>query len=150
MNNSTGYGLASYIFSSNKDEKRKLIRYLQCGRIWINSALEWNPALPVGGYNNSGNGRDMGIEGFLIYGGISLVAGGILWLIAGPDANTADGSAAPALAGFLLIAGSPIAGIYGAMANWSVPAKKGFDIYKGAWEFDIDSMAPNSKSVEQN
>ena len=67
MNNSTGYGLASYIFSSNKDEKRKLIRYLQCGRIWINSALEWNPALPVGGYNNSGNGRDMGIEGFLIY-----------------------------------------------------------------------------------
>ena len=90
------------------------------------------------------------IEGFLIYGGISLVAGGILWLIAGPDANTADGSAAPALAGFLLIAGSPIAGIYGAMANWSVPAKKGFDIYKGAWEFDIDSMAPNSKSVEQN
>ena len=41
------------------------------------------------------------IEGFLIYGGISLVAGGILWLIAGPDANTADGSAAPALAGFI-------------------------------------------------
>ena len=94
--------------------------------------------------------QNRAIEGFLIYGGISLVAGGILWLIAGPDANTADGSAAPALAGFLLIAGSPIAGIYGAMANWSVPAKKGFDIYKGAWEFDIDSMAPNSKSVEQN
>lgn len=90
------------------------------------------------------------MEGFLIYGGISLVAGGILWLVAGPDANTADGSAAPALAGFLLIAGSPIAGIYGAMANWGVPAKKGFDIYKGAWEFDIDSMVPNSKSVEQN
>ena len=38
------------------------------------------------------------IEGFLIYGGISLVAGGILWLIADPGANTADGG--PALAGF--------------------------------------------------
>jgi len=67
MNNSTGYGLASYIYSSNKNEKNKLVRYLQNGRIWINSALEWNPVLPVGGYNKSGNGRDMGIEGFLIY-----------------------------------------------------------------------------------
>ena len=37
-----------------------------------------------------------------------------------------------------------------AMENWSVPAKKGFDIYKGAWEFDLDSMVPNIKSVEQN
>jgi hypothetical protein len=36
------------------------------------------------------------------------------------------------------------------MENWSVSAKKGFDIYKGAWEFDIDSMVRNVKSAEQN
>ena len=67
LNNSTSYGLASYIFSSNKDEKDQLINNLKCGRIWINSTLEWNPILPVGGFNMSGNGRDMGIDGFLLY-----------------------------------------------------------------------------------
>ena len=87
------------------------------------------------------------IEGFLIYGGISLAAGSLL-MLADPGANTANGG--PGLLGALLVIASPFAGVYGAMANWSVPAKKGFDIYKGAWEFDIDFMAPNSKSVEQN
>ena len=37
-----------------------------------------------------------------------------------------------------------------ALENWSVPAKKGFDIYKDAWEFDLDSMLSNNKPVEQN
>lgn len=87
------------------------------------------------------------IEGFLIYGVISLAAGGLL-MLTDSDANTGNGG--PGILGALLVIASPFAGVYGAMANWSVPAKKGFDIYKGAWEFDIDSMAPNSKSVEQN
>ena len=91
--------------------------------------------------------QNRAIEGFLIYGGISLAAGSLL-MLADPGANTANGG--PGLLGALLVIASPFAGVYGAMANWSVPAKKGFDIYKGAWEFDIDSMAPNSKSVEQN
>jgi len=89
-------------------------------------------------------------EGFLIYGGISLAAGGLLLLAAGPNPSTMDGSAAPALAGYLLIAASPIAGILGAIEYSSIPSKKGFDIYKGAWELDMDSMLPNNKSVEQN
>ena len=87
------------------------------------------------------------IEGFLIYGGISLAAGSLL-MLADPGANTANGG--PGLLGALLVIASPFAGVYGAMANWSVPAKKGFDIYKGAWEFDIESMTLNSKAVEQN
>ena len=91
--------------------------------------------------------QNRAIEGFLIYGGISLAAGSLL-MLADPVANTANGG--PGILGALLVIASPFAGVYGAMANWSVPAKKGFDIYKGAWEFDIDSMAPNSKSVEQN
>ena len=87
------------------------------------------------------------IEGFLIYGGISLAAGSLL-MLADTGANTANGG--PGILGTLLVIASPFSGVYGAMENWSVPAKKGFDIYKGAWEFDIDSMVPNSKSVEQN
>ena len=91
--------------------------------------------------------QNRAIEGFLIYGGISLAAGSLL-MLADLGANTANGG--PGILGALLVIASPFAGVYGAMENWSVPAKKGFDIYKGAWEFDIDSMAPNSKSVEQN
>ncbi|OUX20553.1 MAG: hypothetical protein CBE10_02330 [bacterium TMED250] len=87
------------------------------------------------------------IEGFLIYGGISLAAGGLL-MLTDSGANTANGG--PGILGALLVIASPFAGFYGAMENWSVSAKKGFDIYKGAWEFDIDSMVRNVKSAEQN
>lgn len=91
--------------------------------------------------------QNRAIEGFLIYGGISLAAGSLL-MLADLGANTANGG--PGILGALLVIASPFAGVYGAMANWSVPAKKGFDINKGAWEFDIDSMVHDSKLVEQN
>ena len=91
--------------------------------------------------------QNRAIEGFLIYGGISLAAGSLL-MLADTGANTANGG--PGILGTLLVIASPFAGVYGAMANWSVPAKKGFDINKGAWEFDIDSMVHDSKLVEQN
>ena len=91
--------------------------------------------------------QNRAIEGFLIYGGISLAAGSLL-MLADTGANTANGG--PGLLGALLVIASPFAGVYGAMENWSVPAKKGFDINKGAWEFDIDSMVHDSKLVEQN
>ncbi len=66
-NNSTGYGLASYVFTNNKEEISKLLRFTQCGRIWINSTLKWSPTLPVGGYKMTGGGRDMGKDGFQFY-----------------------------------------------------------------------------------
>ena len=91
--------------------------------------------------------QNRAIEGFLIYGGISLAAGSLL-MLADLGANTANGG--PGILGALLVIASPFAGVYGAMENWSVPAKKGFDINKGAWEFDIDSMVHDSKLVEQN
>ena len=65
--NESGYGLASYVFSTNKFEKKYLANGLQSGRIWFNTSLQWSPKLPVGGYNLSGKGRDMGIEGFQSY-----------------------------------------------------------------------------------
>ena len=65
--NAAGYGLATYIFSSNKLDAKNLINRLQSGRIWINCSLKWSPALPVGGYRLSGKGRDMGKFGFRTY-----------------------------------------------------------------------------------
>ena len=91
--------------------------------------------------------QNRAMEGFLIYGGIPLAVGGLL-MLADPGANTAN--MGPGMLGALLVIASPFAAIYGAGANWSVPVKKGFDIYKGAWEFDLDSMLSNNKPVEQN
>ena len=67
IGNLSGYGLATYIFSSNNLETKYLVNQLQFGRIWVNSSLEWSPALPVGGFKMSGQGRDMGIIGFKTY-----------------------------------------------------------------------------------
>tara|TARA_B100000700_G_scaffold330781_1_gene458972 strand:+ start:1457 stop:2737 length:1281 start_codon:yes stop_codon:yes gene_type:complete len=65
--NNTGYGLACYIFSKNKYEIKKYINNIRCGRIWVNSSLKWSPSLPVGGFDLSGGGRDMGSDGFKNY-----------------------------------------------------------------------------------
>tara|TARA_B100001059_G_scaffold88128_1_gene86620 strand:- start:5069 stop:6370 length:1302 start_codon:yes stop_codon:yes gene_type:complete len=63
-NNISKFGLAAYTFTKNKKEKRMLSLKLNSGRIWHNSALIWNPSLPVGGFGLSGQDRDMGIKGF--------------------------------------------------------------------------------------
>ena len=65
--NSANYGLATYVFSSNKFEINDLTNRLQSGRMWVNSSLKWNPNLPVGGFKLSGKGRDMGKFGFNTY-----------------------------------------------------------------------------------
>ena len=59
--------MACYIFSRNNAEKQTLLKYLNYGRIWINNSLKWSPSLPVGGFNLSGGGRDMGADGFKNY-----------------------------------------------------------------------------------
>ena len=64
LNNSSNYGLAAYIFSSNQNEINFLSSKLKAGRIWHNTSLRWNPKLPVGGFKLSGQDRDMGIQGF--------------------------------------------------------------------------------------
>ena len=63
-NNISKFGLVAYTFTKNKKEKRMLSLKLNSGRIWHNSALIWNPSLPVGGFGLSGQDRDMGIKGF--------------------------------------------------------------------------------------
>ena len=64
INNISKFGLAAYTFTNSKKEKRMLSLKLNSGRIWHNSALIWNPSLPVGGFGLSGQDRDMGIKGF--------------------------------------------------------------------------------------
>ena len=64
--NNTKYGLASYIFSSSKEKSILIAKEINCGRIWINSFEDF-PQLTIGGYKESGIGRETGLFGITNY-----------------------------------------------------------------------------------
>ncbi|RKR45227.1 aldehyde dehydrogenase (NAD+) [Paraburkholderia sp. BL17N1] len=64
--NGTRYGLGGYIFSSNLEQARRVAERMQAGRIFLNGAPSNNVA-PMGGYRQSGNGREMGVFGLEEY-----------------------------------------------------------------------------------
>ena len=86
-------------------------------------------------------------EGFLIYGGIPLVLGGCLMMLGGPNANTADGSAAPVLVGAIFIALSPISGIIGALSSRSVSKTQKFHINNRDWALQMKTETPVLKTI---
>lgn len=59
--NSTRYGLASGVFTSNIDTANTLTRGLRTGTVWVNCFDIFDAAIPFGGYKMSGIGREKGI-----------------------------------------------------------------------------------------
>ncbi|TPQ39775.1 aldehyde dehydrogenase family protein [Cupriavidus pinatubonensis] len=64
--NDTPYGLGGYVFSSNLQKASAIGKRLRAGRIFLNGA-PGDPAAPMGGYKQSGNGREMGVFGLEEY-----------------------------------------------------------------------------------
>lgn len=64
--NGTKYGLGGYIFSADIQRARKLAERMRAGRIFYNGAAS-NYVAPMGGYRQSGNGREMGVFGLEEY-----------------------------------------------------------------------------------
>ncbi|HSW17732.1 MAG TPA: aldehyde dehydrogenase family protein [Ramlibacter sp.] len=64
--NGTPYGLGGYLFTSDVEKGRSIARQMRAGRIFFNGAPS-NPAAPMGGYKQSGNGREMGVFGLEEY-----------------------------------------------------------------------------------
>lgn len=60
--NDTGYGLAAGVFSTNFSRAHRVIAQLQAGICWINTWGASPAEMPVGGYKQSGIGRENGIE----------------------------------------------------------------------------------------
>ena len=60
--NMTPYGLGGYVFSSSREKGLAVSRVLRAGRIFFNGAAG-SVAAPMGGYKQSGNGREMGVFG---------------------------------------------------------------------------------------
>jgi aldehyde dehydrogenase (NAD+) len=64
--NDTVYGLGAYVFASTPQKARPVAERLRAGRVFINGA-SGNTAAPMGGYKQSGNGREMGVFGLEEY-----------------------------------------------------------------------------------
>jgi acyl-CoA reductase-like NAD-dependent aldehyde dehydrogenase len=61
--NATEYGLAASIWTTDLDRALTAVRGVRAGRIWVNTTLAGGPEMPVGGFKQSGIGRDTGRYG---------------------------------------------------------------------------------------
>ncbi len=64
--NDTDYGLAAYVTSANKCRARSIAEQLRAGSVFINGP-DLDPMAPLGGYKQSGNGREWGVHGLEEY-----------------------------------------------------------------------------------
>ena len=60
--NDTHYGLAAGVFTQDIQTAHRVIAQLQAGICWINAWGDSPAEMPVGGYKQSGVGRENGIE----------------------------------------------------------------------------------------
>lgn len=66
--NGTRYGLAGYIWTQDLSRAHTMVRRIRSGKILVNNQGFPHPALPEGGFKESGFGKDLGyeaIEGYL-------------------------------------------------------------------------------------
>jgi aldehyde dehydrogenase (NAD+) len=60
--NATRYGLASAVWTNNVARAHSLAGLIRAGTVWLNTYLMMDPALPFGGYKQSGYGRESGTD----------------------------------------------------------------------------------------
>lgn len=65
--NSTPYGLASGVFTTNLTRAHRMIRGLRAGVVWVNTYRAVSPIAPFGGHGLSGHGREGGMAAALDY-----------------------------------------------------------------------------------
>lgn len=66
ISNSTHYGLGGYVFTKDREKALSIGRQMRAGRVFLNGKPS-NMAAPMGGYKQSGNGREMGVFGLEEY-----------------------------------------------------------------------------------
>lgn len=65
--NDTTYGLAAYVWTSDVGRAHQVANRMQAGSVWINSGYALDPAVPFGGFKQSGLGRELSEEGIRAY-----------------------------------------------------------------------------------
>jgi len=61
--NGTEYGLAAGLWTKDIQRAHRLVPQLRAGTVWVNTYRAAGPSVPFGGFNDSGVGRENGIEG---------------------------------------------------------------------------------------
>jgi aldehyde dehydrogenase (NAD+) len=62
--NNSAYGLSGAVTSASLDRAMAVARQIRTGTISVNGGMWFGPDSPFGGYRQSGNGREHGVEGF--------------------------------------------------------------------------------------
>ncbi|MGH8908490.1 MAG: aldehyde dehydrogenase family protein [Egibacteraceae bacterium] len=65
--NDTTYGLGAGVWTRDVSKAHAMAKLLRAGTVWVNCWNVFDPAMPFGGYKQSGWGREMGYEGVEAY-----------------------------------------------------------------------------------
>jgi phenylacetaldehyde dehydrogenase len=65
--NQTNYGLAAGVWTTDLSKAHRTAKALRAGTVWVNCYNVFDAALPFGGYEESGWGREMGAEALELY-----------------------------------------------------------------------------------
>jgi betaine-aldehyde dehydrogenase len=65
--NDTPYGLAAGLLTADLNRAHRVVHQLEAGICWINTWGESAAEMPVGGYKQSGVGRENGVDTLLAY-----------------------------------------------------------------------------------
>jgi len=65
--NDSKFGLASCVWTKDLDKANRVAARLQAGTVWINTYGGFYNEAPIGGFKQSGIGRELGLEGLLEY-----------------------------------------------------------------------------------
>jgi phenylacetaldehyde dehydrogenase len=65
--NNTTYGLAASVWTQNLGLAHRLAKRIEAGTVWVNCHHLIDPALPFGGFKQSGMGREQGADGIELY-----------------------------------------------------------------------------------
>ena len=80
--NDTPYGLAAGVWTENVRRAHRMVGRLRAGTVWVNNYRVLAHGLPFGGYKQSGQGREMGIEALQGYTEVKSV-----WIDTGTRVN---------------------------------------------------------------
>lgn len=69
--NNTPYGLSAGVWTDKGSKIFKMVNQLRAGVVWANSYNKFDPTSPFGGYQESGFGREGGIQGLAAYVNLS-------------------------------------------------------------------------------
>ncbi len=65
--NDSVLGLAAAVWTQDITRAHRLAKRLEAGTVWLNAQFAWDPAMPFGGYKQSGWGQEYSLEGVEAY-----------------------------------------------------------------------------------